>query len=102
MDLTDKGQETDNLEQKIDEMVYELYGIDTEGKNLIEQDLSSYKKLRAHFDTCIFNAMYRASCGAVSRLKIHTIREICEIKISDKGSPCGTSTYQGKHKGQVQ
>ena len=43
MDLTDKGQETDNLEQKIDEMVYELYGIDTEGKNLIEQDLSSYK-----------------------------------------------------------
>ena len=44
MDLTDKGQETDNLEQKIDEMVYELYGIDTEGKNLIEQDLSSYKK----------------------------------------------------------
>ena len=29
-------------EQKIDEMVYELYGIDDEGKNLIEQDLSSY------------------------------------------------------------
>lgn len=42
MDLTDKGQETDKLEQKIDEMVYELYGIDDEGKNLIEQDLSSY------------------------------------------------------------
>lgn len=42
MDLNDKGQETDNLEQKIDEMVYELYGIDDEGKNLIEQDLSSY------------------------------------------------------------
>ena len=42
MDLTDKGQETGTIENEIDQMVYELYGIDDEGKNLIEQDLNSY------------------------------------------------------------
>ena len=42
MDFTDKGLETCTLENKIDQFVYKLYGIDDEEKNLIEQDLSSY------------------------------------------------------------
>ena len=39
--------------------------------------------------------MYCASCGAVSGLEIDSIRETCEIRISDKRvtPPCGTSAY---------
>jgi hypothetical protein len=42
MQLTEENQDTEKLEEELDKMIYELYGICEEERNLIEQDLSGY------------------------------------------------------------